>query len=334
MNDNPVIHVKSKVKEATEGQQKASIRFIKGNTYEVSAKVDGLHVFGSPFRVQVEESEMPRRCKLTLIGCNLDSLMSVGDALQGGGGASLQEIGFQVELWGIPKFNTNQTTYEAATLASITDGGVFVYVWDRLDSNLPGENLSFWLQNLSIKAPNAEVVLLGLNLSTSLAKQLDLKPFQAINPNLKRAVLVGSSYQKEPNTLVKEIKSIVEEKVQFRQEVVWFRVENLATKIKEERDAGSEILSERGLIYIARECGIHGECQFAEAARYLEETGLGLITGQEEVFLILKEVWLTRNLLEIARSCYHGILGTNNLGNCLCNIRICIVYSYLLDRVA
>lgn len=318
MKDNPMIHVKGKVEEAVEGQQKASILFIKGDTYEVSTKVDGLHVFGSPFRVHVEESEMPRRCKLTLIGCNVDSLLSVGEALQGGGGASLQEIGFQVELWGIPAINTDQTTYEAATLASITDGGVFFYVWDRRDSNLPGENLSFWLQNLSAKAPNAEVVLLGLKLSASVAQQLDLKPFQAINPNLKRAVLVGSSYQEEPDTLVKEIKSMVEEKVQFRQEVVWFRVENLATKIKEKREDGLETLSERSLISIASECGIHGERQFAEAVRYLEETGLGLITGQEEVFLILKEVWLTRNLLEVARSCHHGVLDTSNLGNCLC----------------
>lgn len=290
-----------------------SILFVKKDTYQVTATVDGMRI-RSPFKVYAEERFLPRRIKLTLLGEKYDILTEVGGVLQEAVGlGSFKDVGLQVELLGIPGTCTDRELCDAVALTSMTDGGIYFYVWDALSGDLSEENLKFWMQHLSIKAPRAEVVFLVLHIDASLTDSLDLKPFQDINPNLKRALLVGSSYQSKPSSFVEQIKSIVQE-VQLSQEVVWFKMEDLALKIKEKRDAGAETLSEQSLKSFAEECEINGEYHFTRAASYLKETGLGLITGGEEEYLILNEKWLKRNLLDVLKSCTQGSLDSDNLG--------------------
>ena len=243
------------------------------------------------------------------------TLRSVGDTLQQQEATeSFASAGLHVEFWGIPGPNTDNATHHAATLTSLTNGGLYVYVWDSLNGRLPEVHITYWLQILAVKVPQSEVLILALNASAALAKRLDLKPFQDVNPNLKKAVLVGSAYQLHPTILVKEMRSALEEKVLFGQEVVWSRAEELASRVAHERDARLETLSRMRLKSLAMACGIHSGYCFMLATRFVEEVGLGLITGQEEAFLVLQETWLTRNLQKVSTACHHGVLDGGALG--------------------
>lgn len=105
-------------------------------------------------------------------------MKAVGGVLQ----KAIDAADSRVELWGVPSLTADLVTQEALMLSSITDGGIYIYVWDVFCGNLSEENLNFWLYLLSLQAPSANVILLGVNISKTHANEIDLKPFQNVNP--------------------------------------------------------------------------------------------------------------------------------------------------------
>ena len=252
---------------------------------------------------------MMKRSKLSLIGSVVECMRAVGGVLQQAISARDPEI----ELWGVPSITADPLTQEALQLVSMTDGGIYIYVWDANCGNLVEENLNFWLYQLSLRAPSANVILLGVNLCATDANRIDLKPFQKVNPLLKRSILAGTTFASEPGKLLDEVLLVVEETASC-QRVVWHRFELLATKVIQQKKGGVEFLDETTFKCLAGECGIESDFRCREAAKHLEMTGIGLVIREDSLCLVLQPYWLGRHLTEMAKSSHFGGLDRSVLG--------------------
>lgn len=259
--------------------------------------------------MNAEKGVMMKRNKLSLVGADIECMRAVGGVLQ----QAINARDPGIELWGVPSITADLLTQEALMLASMTDGGIYIYVWDANFGSLAEENLNFWLHHLSLYAPSSNLILLGLNLSATYANEIDLKPFQNVNPQLKRAVFAGPTFASEPCKLLDDLLLVVEETTTC-QRPVWNRFELLASKVAEEKKSGVEILDETSFKCLAGECGIHRESLCREAAKHLEVTGVGLVIREESLFLVLQPHWLARHLTAMAKSSHCGALDKNALG--------------------
>ncbi|XP_032230149.2 uncharacterized protein LOC5505916 [Nematostella vectensis] len=303
----------------------ASFSFLYPNVYKVSITLDGRHVLGSPFTVQSEKGVPLSTCKLTLIGSDVSSLKSVASTLRDQcrtddeipgmiGTLLFPGSSYCVELWGAPPVDIDQPgTANMAALASISDGGVYVYVWDGLSCDFPRDNLEFWLHILRMQASSSHVVFLGVNIAAEHAHSLNLKPFKDINPNLRKAILVGT-YRTEPEALVKEMRVVVEERLASGPEpIIWGRLATLEDKVRESREKQLEALERRAFIRLANECGIEGEAYYQDAVRHLERVGLALAVGSDHVFLVFDQRWVSHQLLQLEASCHRGMVSRESL---------------------
>lgn len=270
---------------------------------------NGKKVLGSPFKVNAEKGVVTKSSKLSLIGSDIECLRSVGGVLQ----QAIDAGDSGVELWGVPSLTTDLPTQEALMLASITDGGIYIYVWDACCENLSEENFNLWLHLLSLHAPSANVILLGVNIIATHANKIDLKPFQDVNPMMKRSIFVGTTYASEPGILLDEVLLVVSE-TNFNQSLVWYRLERLASKVLEMKRSGIELLDHSTFKCIAGECGIQSDFLSRKAAEHLELTGVGLRLGVDSFVLALQPLWLERHLTELARSSHFGALYRDTLG--------------------
>lgn len=265
-------------------------------------------MLGSPFKVNAEKGVFTKRSKLSLIGSDIECMKAVGGVLQ----KAIDAADSRVELWGVPSLTADLVTQEALMLSSITDGGIYIYVWDVFCGNLSEENLNFWLYLLSLQAPSANVILLGVNISKTHANEIDLKPFQNVNPMMQRSIFVGTTFASEPGKLLDEVLLVVSE-TNYYQSLVWYRLESLASKVLEMKRSGIEVLDHSTFKCIASECGIQRDFLSKKAAEYLELTGMGLRLGGDSFFFVLQPLWLARHLTEVARFSHFGALDRNTL---------------------
>ena len=256
---------------------------------------------------------MVKRSKLSLIGCDVDCMRVVGGVLQ----KAIDIKKSEIELWGTPSITADLLTQEALMLASMTDSGTYIYVWDASRGSLPEENLNFWLHQLSVYAPSASVILLGVNLSATHASEIDLKPFQMVNPQLSQSIFAGTTFKSEPVKLLEEVLLVAEGKITCLNPV-WHRFESLAAKVIEKRESDVEFLDETTFKGLAGQCGIHGDYLCKEAVEHLEMSGVGLAVTEGPFFIVLKPVWLERHLTEIAKTSQSGSLDRNLLGMKTC----------------
>ena len=311
LQDQSQIHSKGTIKKShtTDGAYVASVVFHSKGSFNFSITRNGQNVLGSPLKVNAERGVMITTCKLSLIGSDIECVRVVGGALQQAINARDQGI----ELWGVPSITADLVTHEALQLASMTDGGIYIYVWDANCGNLAEENLNFWLHQLSLFAPSSNVILLGVNLSASHANEIDLKPFQKVNPQLKRSIFAGTTFTADPGKLLDEVLLVTQETTSC-QGLVWHRFENLVSRVVQKKKAGVEILDEATFKCLAGECGIHRESLSREAAEHLEMIGIGLVIRGETLLMVLQPNWLARQLTEIAKSSHSGAVDRNILG--------------------
>lgn len=304
--------------------------FYSEGSFKVSITQNGKNVLGSPFKVNAEKGLFTKRSKLSLIGSDIECMRAVGGVLQQA--ISARDSG--VELWGVPSLTADLLTQEALMLASITNGGIYIYVWDACCGNLSEENLNFWLHLLSLHAPSANVILLGVNVSATHANEIDLKPFQNVNPMMKRSIFVGTTFAAEPDKLLEEVLLVVGE-TNYHQSLVWHRLESLASKVLEMKRRGIELLDHSTFKSMAGECGIQRDFLCRKAAEHLELTGMGLSLGGDSFFLVLQPFWLARHLTEIARSSHFGALDRNTLGRIMF-LKLCfsLNFTWSMCRVA
>ena len=270
---------------------------------------NGQNVLGSPLRVNAEKGVIIQRCKLSLIGSDIDCLRAVSGVLQ----KAIKSRDSHIALWGVPNITADLLTQEALQLASMTDGALYIYLWDANRGNLPEENFTFWLRQVSLFAPSSNVILLGVNLSTTYANEIDLEPFQKVNPMLKRSIFAGTTFAAEPGNLLDEVLLVIQE-FSSNQRHVWSRFELLAAKVEEKKKDRVEVLDETAFKCLAGECGIQGEPLYRKAAEHLEMTGMALVIPGESLFLILQPYWLARYLAEMAKSSNFGAMDRNFLG--------------------
>ena len=256
---------------------------------------------------------MMKECKLSLIGFDIECMRAVGGALQ----KAINARDSAIELWGVPSITADLLTQEALMLASMTDSGMYIYIWDGNCASLAEESLNYWLYQLSLYAPSASVILLGVNLSAIHANEIDLKPFQKVNPQLKQSIFAGTTFTSEPGKLLDEVLLVVGEMASC-QKPVWHRFERLASKVAEKKKRGVEVLDETTFKCLAGECGIHRDSLCREAAEHLEKTGVGLVIRGGSFFIVLQLHWLARHLTEMAKSSYCGALDRNFLGKNEC----------------
>ena len=281
--------------------------------FNVHITRNGRDVLGSPFKVTLEKGVMVKRSKLSLIGCDIDCMRVVGGVLQ----KAIEIKKSETELWGIPSITADLLTQEALMLASMTDSGTYIYVWDASCGSLAEENLNFWLHQLAVYAPSASVILLGVNLSSTRANEMDLKPFQTVNPQLGQSIFAGTTFTSEPVKLLEEV-LLVAGGTNTCLNPVWHRFESLAAKVIKKRESGVEILDETTFKDLAGECGIHGDFLCKEAVEYLEMSGIGLAVRERPFFTVLQPLWLARHLTEIAKTSQSGSLDRNLIGMQMC----------------
>lgn len=65
---------------------------------------------------------------------------------------------------------------------------------------------------------------------------------------------------------------------------------------------------------LANECGIKDERTIHASMLHLEKVGLVLDVGAEDVFIVLNQYWLTRQLSEMIRCCPRGAVDMCHLG--------------------
>ena len=281
--------------------------------FKVHITRNGRDVLGSPFKVTLEKGVMVKRSKLSLIGCDIDCMKVVGGVLQ----KAIDIKKSETELWGIPSITADLLTQEALMLASMTDSGTYIYVWDASCGSLAEENLNFWLHQLAVYAPSASVILLGVNLSSTRANEMDLKPFQTVNPQLGQSIFAGTTFTSEPVKLLEEV-LLVAGGTNTYLNPVWHRFESLAAKVIKKRESGVEILDETTFKDLAGECGIHGDFLCKEAVEHLEMSGIGLAVRERPFFTVLQPLWLARHLTEIAKTSQSGSLDRNLIGMQMC----------------
>ena len=281
--------------------------------FKVHITRNGRDVLGSPFKVTLEKGVMVKRSKLSLIGCDIDCMKVVGGVLQ----KAIDIKKSEIELWGIPSITADLLTQEALVLASMTDSGTYIYVWDASCGSLAEENLNFWLHQLAVYAPSASVILLGVNLSSTRANEMDLKPFQTVNPQLGQSIFAGTTFTSEPVKLLEEV-LLVAGGTNTYLNPVWHRFESLAAKVIKKRESGVEILDETTFKDLAGECGIHGDFLCKEAVEHLEMSGIGLAVRERPFFTVLQPLWLARHLTEIAKTSQSGSLDRNLIGMQMC----------------
>ena len=281
--------------------------------FKVHITRNGRDVLGSPFKVTLEKGVMVKRSKLSLIGCDIDCMRVVGGVLQ----KAIDIKKSETELWGIPSITADLLTQEALVLASMTDSGTYIYVWDASCGSLAEENLNFWLHQLAVYAPSASVILLGVNLSSTRANEMDLKPFQTVNPQLGQSIFAGTTFTSEPVKLLEEV-LLVAGGTNTYLNPVWHRFESLAAKVIKKRESGVEILDETTFKDLAGECGIHGDFLCKEAVEHLEMSGIGLAVRERPFFTVLQPLWLARHLTEIAKTSQSGSLDRNLIGMQMC----------------
>ena len=309
--DSNHVHCKGNIKQSQKGHETyvASMVFYAEGPFKVSITRNGKNVLGSPFKVNAEKGLLMKRSKLSLIGSDIECMRAVGGVLQ----RAINARDSAIELWGVPSITADLVTQEAVMLASMTDGGIYIYVWDACYGNLSEENLNFWLHQLSLHAPSANVILLGVNVSGTHANEIDLKPFQNVNPMMKRSIFAGTTFASEPDKLLEEVLLVVDETNSHRS-LVWHRLESLASKVLEKKRRGIELLDQSTFNCIAGECGIQRDYPCKKAAEHLELTGMGLVIGGDSFFLVLQPSWLARHLAEMAKSSHFGALDRNSLG--------------------
>ena len=305
------VHSKGSVKQSknVDKMYVASIVFYGEGSFKVSITRNGKNLLGSPFQVNAEKGILTKSSKLSLIGSDIECMRAVGGVLQ----QAINAKDAGVELWGVPSITADLVTQEALMMASMTDGGIYIYVWDACCGNLSEENLNFWLHQLSLRAPSADVILLGVNVSETHANEIDLKPLQKVNPMMKRSIFAGTTFASEPDKLLEEVLLVVGE-TNCHQNLVWHRLESLASKVLERKRRGIELLDYSTFKCIAGECGIHRDYLCKKAAEHLELTGVGLVIGGDSFFLVLQPSWIARHLTEMAKSSHFGSLDVNTLG--------------------
>ena len=313
--DPSQLHTKGRITEShtIERTFVASIYFHSEGPFNVHITRNGRDVLGSPFKVTLEKGVMVKRSKLSLIGCDIDCMRVVGGVLQ----KAIDIKKSEIELWGIPSITADLLTQEALMLASMTDSGTYIYVWDASCGSLAEENLNFWLHQLTVYAPSASVILLGVNLSSTHANEMDLKPFQTVNPQLGQSIFAGTTFTSEPVKLLEEM-LLVAGGTNTSLNPVWHRFESLAAKVIKKRESGVEILDETTFKDLAGECGIHGDFLCKEAVEHLEMSGIGLAVRERPFFTVLQSLWLARHLTEIAKTSQSGSLDRNLIGMQMC----------------
>ena len=309
--DSKKVHCKGNIKQSQKGDGTyvASLVFYSEGSFRVSITRNGKNVLRSPFKVNAEKGVLTKRSKLSLIGSDIECMRSVGGVLQ----QAIDARDSGVALWGVPSLTADLPTQETLMLASITDGGIYIYVWDACCGNLSEENLNVWLYLLSLQAPSANVILLGVNISATHANEIDLKPFQNVNPMMKRSIFVGTTFASEPSRLLDEVLLVVSE-TNYHQNLVWYRLESLASKVLQMKRSRIELLDHSTFKCIAGECGIQRDFLTRKAAEHLESTGMGLRLGGDSFFFVLQPLWLARHLTEIAGSSPFGASERNTLG--------------------
>lgn len=309
------LHTKGRIIESQTIERTfvASIYFHSEGPFNVHITRNGRDVLGSPFKVTLEKGVMVKRSKLSLIGCDIDCMRVVGGVLQ----KAIDIKKSEIELWGIPSITADLLTQEALMLASMTDSGTYIYVWDASCGSLAEENLNFWLHQLAVYAPSASVILLGVNLSSTRANEMDLKPFQTVNPQLGQSIFAGTTFTSEPVKLLEEV-LLVAGGTNTCLNPVWHRFESLAAKVIKKRESGVEILDETTFKDLAGECGIHGDFLCKEAVEHLEMSGIGLAVRERPFFTVLQPLWLARHLTEIAKTSQSGSLDRNLIGMQMC----------------
>ena len=307
-HDARKIHSKGAIKRShtTDRAFVASVVFYSEGVFNVFLTRNGQNILGSPLKVIAENGAVLKRTKVSLVGSNIECLREVGGVLQQA--IATRDPG--IELWGVPSVTTDLQTQEAFQMASVTNGGIYVYVWE---GNLSEENLSLWLHQLFLSAPSSNVILLGVNISATYANEIDLKPFQKINPRLKRCIFAGTTFASEHRELLDEIFLLVKHSTIY-QRLVSNRFERLVEKVAEKKKSGVETLDETSIKCLAAECGIQREPFSREAAEQLEAIGMGLLIREESFFLVLQPFWLSRHLSEMAKSSHLGSLERDHLG--------------------
>lgn len=313
--DPSQLHTKGRITESQTIERTfvASIYFHSEGPFNVHITRNGRDVLGSPFKVTLEKGVMVKRSKLSLIGCDVDCMRVVGGVLQ----KAIDIKKSEIELWGTPSITADLLTQEALMLASMTDSGTYIYVWDASCGSLAEENLNFWLHQLTVYAPSASVILLGVNLSSTRANEMDLKPFQTVNPQLGQSIFAGTTFTSEPVKLLEEL-LLVAGGTNTCLNPVWHRFESLAAKVIKKRESGVEILDETTFKDLAGECGIHGDFLCKEAVEHLEMSGIGLAVRERPFFTVLQPLWLARHLTEIAKTSQSGSLDRNLIGMQMC----------------
>lgn len=313
--DPSQLHTKGRITESRTIERTfvASIYFHSEGPFNVHITRNGRDVLGSPFKVTLEKGVMVKRSKLSLIGCDVDCMRVVGGVLQ----KAIDIKKSEIELWGTPSITADLLTQEALMLASMTDSGTYIYVWDASCGSLAEENLNFWLHQLTVYAPSASVILLGVNLSSTRANEMDLKPFQTVNPQLGQSIFAGTTFTSEPVKLLEEV-LLVTGGTNTCLNPVWHRFESLAAKVIKKRESGVEILDETTFKDLAGECGIHGDFLCKEAVEHLEMSGIGLAVRERPFFTVLQPLWLARHLTEIAKTSQSGSLDRNLIGMQMC----------------
>ena len=313
--DPSQLHTKGRITESRTIERTfvASIYFHSEGPFNVHITRNGRDVLGSPFKVTLEKGVMVKRSKLSLIGCDVDCMRVVGGVLQ----KAIDIKKSEIELWGTPSITADLLTQEALMLASMTDSGTYIYVWDASCGSLAEENLNFWLHQLTVYSPSASVILLGVNLSSTRANEMDLKPFQTVNPQLGQSIFAGTTFTSEPVKLLEEV-LLVAGGTNTCLNPVWHRFESLAAKVIKKRESGVEILDETTFKDLAGECGIHGDFLCKEAVEHLEMSGIGLAVRERPFFTVLQPLWLARHLTEIAKTSQSGSLDRNLIGMQMC----------------
>ncbi|XP_022789661.1 uncharacterized protein LOC111329287 isoform X1 [Stylophora pistillata] len=299
------LHSKGKIKQSlnADGVYVASMVFYSEGSFKVSITRNGKNLLGSPFKVKAEKSVTSKRTKLSLISSDTDCMREVGGVLQ----KAIGPYESWIQLMGVPVINTDLLTQVAFMMTSMTDSGIYVYVWDACNGSLPEEDLNFWLHLLSQHASSADIILLGINISTTHANDIDLEPFQKVNPKMKRSILVGTTFASEPDKLLEELLLVLSE-TNCHQSPVWYRLDSLASKVLELKMEGIEHLDYSKFKSLASECGIQGDHLCRRAANYLERTGLGILIGADSFFLVLLPRWFERQLTEVTRLSHFGSL--------------------------
>ena len=315
------VHSKGKIKQSlsADGVYVASMVFYSEGSFKVSITRNGKNLLGSPFKVTTEKSVSSKRIKLSLISSDTECMREVGGVLQ----KAIGPYESWIQLTGVPAINTDLLTREVFMMTSMTDSGIYVYVWDACNGNLPEENLNFWLHLLSEHASSADVILLAINISTTHANDIDLTPFQKVNPKVKGSILVGTTFASEPSELLEELLLVLSES-NCHQSPVWYRLEILASKALELKRKGIEHLDYSTFKSLASECGIQGDHLCRKAANYLECTGLGILIGADSVFLVLRPHWLEGQLTELVRPSHFGSLSRKALGT----VKVSTIFRY------